>query len=142
MRVTPIPDGEIMDATVRIVVGPPRGEPPTGTIRPVEALLEAIPGFLPVYRLRCICEDGDAERLAAGEPFWLSLWGQVVPFDVAMTDQAPDASTPLPLRAEPETAEYRRAEVIHDVLVSAGVPDADWGTSGRLATLLRLPDES
>ena len=85
MRPTPIPDAEIMDGHQRITVGPPVGS--TG-IRPVEMLMG--PGendsaqFL--FRARFVLDDGDLERLQAGEPFWLTLWSHVVPFDVALAE--------------------------------------------------------
>lgn len=141
MRVTPIPDGEIMDGTTRLVVGPPQGDPPDGSIRPVEMLLQAVAGFPPIYRARVILEDGDAERLAAGEPFWLSFWGQVVPFDVAMTAD-PEATTPPPFRP-PTDAEARRAQVITDALAElVDPPTLSDEAIARLSSLLRLPDES
>lgn len=85
MRPTPIPDAEIMDGHHRIVMGPPIGSDPTGDIRAVEMLATSGPNG-PIYRARIVLEGGDLERLATGEPFWLSFWGHVVPFDVAMTE--------------------------------------------------------
>ncbi len=77
-----------MDNHRRIVVGPPEGSDPTGDIRPVEMLMalsdESSANYL--FRARFILDDGDLERLAAGEPFWLTLWSHVVPFDITMTE--------------------------------------------------------
>lgn len=86
MRPTAIPDAEIMQGHTRVVMGPPRGNDLTGEIRAVEMLAAPADEGGWVYRARCVLEDGDLERLAAGEPFWLSFWGHVVPFDIAMTD--------------------------------------------------------
>lgn len=83
MRPTAIPDDEIFAGHQRIVMGPPRGHDITSDIRAVEMLA----GPDGVYRALIELEDGDLERLAAGEPFWVSFWGHVVPFDVAMTEQ-------------------------------------------------------
>lgn len=85
MRPTPIPDDEVWPGHQRMVIGPPVGEPVHGEIRPVEMLV-SIDGRPPVFSARCVLDPGDLERLAAGEPFWISLWGHVVPFDVAMTE--------------------------------------------------------
>jgi hypothetical protein len=82
VRPTPIPDDEVFEGHERIVMGPPRGRDVTGDIRAVEMLR----GPDDVYRARIALEPGDLERLAAGEPFWLSMWGHVVPFDVAMVE--------------------------------------------------------
>jgi len=83
VRPTTIPDSEIFEDHRRIVMGPPAGHDLTGNIRSVEML--AGPGG--IYRARIILEDGDLERLAAGEPIWLSFLGHVVPFDVAMAER-------------------------------------------------------
>ncbi len=85
MRPSVIPDDEIFEDHARIVMGPPRGHDVTGDIRAVEMLV----GPDRVYRARIILDPGDLERLAAGEPFWVSFWGHVVPFDVSMTEAAP-----------------------------------------------------
>lgn len=85
MRPTTIPDAEIFDGHRRIVMGPPRGHDVTGDIRPLEMLA----GPDGVYRARIVLEDGDLDRLVAGEPFWISFWGHVVPFDIAMTEVGP-----------------------------------------------------
>lgn len=82
MRPTTIPDNEILDGHHRIVMGPPAGADVTGDIRAVEMLA----GPDRVFRARVILEPGDLERLAAGEAFWVSFWGAVVPFDVALAE--------------------------------------------------------
>lgn len=88
MRPTPIPDEEIWEGAARMVIGPPAGTAPTDdTIRPVEVLVEHAPDGGFIFRSRVVLEPGDLERLAAGEPFWVSQWGhQLQPFDVAMTE--------------------------------------------------------
>jgi len=86
MRPTPIPDEEIFEGHKRIVMKAPQGHDPTEEIRDVEMLAGVSLGS-PVYRARIVLEDGDLERLKAGEPFWVSFWGHVVPFDVRMTEQ-------------------------------------------------------
>jgi hypothetical protein len=84
VRPTTIPDDEIMEGHRRIVMGPPLGHDVTGDIRAVEMLA----GPEGVFRARIALEEGDLERLAAGEPFWVSFWGGVIPFDVSMTEAA------------------------------------------------------
>ncbi len=86
MRPTPIPDDEVWAGHDRIVMGPPAGHEVTGDIRSVEMLVDRR-GAVPVYTARIVLEDGDLERLGAGEAFYLSMWGHVVPFDVAMTER-------------------------------------------------------
>lgn len=83
MRPTPIPDDEL-DGMTRSTIGPPQGHDLTGDIRPVEAAVEWAVGDIPIFNFRFVLDAGDLERLAAGEPFWLSLWGHVVPFAIAL----------------------------------------------------------
>lgn len=86
MRPSLIPSEEIMPEHRRIIVGPPEGMPLDGEIRALEMLVHESAGSLPIFRARIVLDDGELERLADGEPFWLSMWGHVVPFDVAMTE--------------------------------------------------------
>lgn len=89
MRVAAIPDTEILDGHERVVVGPPPDYDPTGEVRSVEMLRSTsiIEGEeWPVHRARVVLEPGDLERLAAGESIWVSFYGHVVPFDVALTE--------------------------------------------------------
>lgn len=84
MRPTPIPDDEVPDGYRRIVMTAPDGDL-TGEIRPAEALVHAPGGGEQrIFSFRIVLEDGDLARLAAGEPFWLSFWGGVPPFDVGL----------------------------------------------------------
>lgn len=82
MRVTTIPDEAVWAGAERIVVGPPDGDP-TGAIRPVEAVVHTSPSTgMPVLSVRCALEDGDLEKLAAGEHVWVSFYGGMPPFSV------------------------------------------------------------
>lgn len=86
VRVTPIPDAEMFTGHVRKVVAPPDNDLLDGVISAVEAQVE-LPteeGGLPQFRFRIMPDDGDVERLAAGEPVWLSMMGHVVPFSFVM----------------------------------------------------------
>lgn len=82
MRAVPIPDDEVPEGSERIVVGPPRGVS-IEQVRPVEVVARrSTLGH--VFSTRFVLEPDDLERLAAGEPVWISMWGGVVPFDVAV----------------------------------------------------------
>ena len=78
MRPTPIPADELPDLP-KVVIGPPIGDDVTGDIRSVEAAIETRPGVVPIFRFRIVLDDGDLERLQAGEPFWLSLFTRQIP---------------------------------------------------------------
>jgi hypothetical protein len=81
MTPTVIEDYEIPIDGVRIVVGPPDGDP-TGTIRPVEAIVVEDCGT-PVFVIKIALDKGDLERLEEKPYFWLSMVGhQLQPFDV------------------------------------------------------------
>lgn len=86
MRPTPIPDDEIMPDHRRIVVAPPEGHDVTGDIRAVEMLV-TLNEETPIYRARWVFDPEDIERIANGEPVWMSLWAHVVPFDLALVEQ-------------------------------------------------------
>ena len=86
MRPTPIADGQILEGHDRLVMGPPRGHDVTGDTRAVEMCCQRDPEYGQVFRARYVLEDGDLERLAAGEPIWVSFFGMVVPFAVDLAE--------------------------------------------------------
>lgn len=89
MRPSPIPDDEMFAGHQRVTFSKPEGEE-YEEVLPVEvqATIDEEMG-LPMLRVRVELEPGDAERLAAGEPFWLTFWGHMPIFDVAMVEPAP-----------------------------------------------------
>lgn len=87
MRPSSIPDDEVWEGAKRVVFSGPDGDL-TGDIRPAEMLVDHGPQGQ-IIRARIVLDPGDAERLAAGEPFWVSFWADHLhPFDVAMTEPA------------------------------------------------------
>lgn len=88
MNPTSIPDEEIFEGHKRIVIGPPPGHDPTGDIRSIEALVANTPGMGTCFRTRWVPTEREVERLAAGEPIWVTQWTpRMVVFDVAMLDE-------------------------------------------------------
>lgn len=88
MNPTPIPDDEVFEGHERVVIGPPRGHDITGDIRSIEAQIAPAEFGGRVFRTRWIPTAREVERLAAGEPIWVTQWGAaMVPFDVAMTEE-------------------------------------------------------
>lgn len=90
MRPTPIPDAEVVPGHERLVMAPPDGDlTGDGGVEPVEMLVApaADGSGLAVFSARIVLEDDDLERLTAGEPFWVSFYGHVVPFDVTMGER-------------------------------------------------------
>lgn len=86
MRPSTIPDSEVWEGAERITMGPPAGHDITGDIRAVEMLARLDDQGRPVFSARIVLEEGDLEHLAGGGVFWVSFWGQVVPFDVAIVE--------------------------------------------------------
>jgi hypothetical protein len=85
MRVTSIPSEVVWPGAERVVVGPPDGDP-TGPIRAVEAVVDVSESTgVPRLSVRCALEDGELERLAAGEHVWVTFYGgcPVFSMDVA-----------------------------------------------------------
>jgi hypothetical protein len=84
MRVTPIPD-ELLAAypgAERRVIGPPDGDV-TGHIRPVECLFDVTEGGITRANVRCVLEEGELTKLAAGGAVWVSFYaGLMVPFSI------------------------------------------------------------
>lgn len=84
MRVSIIEDHEILPGHKRITMRAPEGHDPIeGEIRDAD-MVATRDSIGTVYRAKVVLEEGDLERLKAGEPFWVSFWGGVVPFDVGM----------------------------------------------------------
>jgi hypothetical protein len=86
VRPSLIPDEEVeaMDA-VRATIMPPRNDLDSG-IAAVEVLRDTIEGA-DVIRIRLVPDEGDLERLAAGEPLWLTWYSPVlVPFGLAFAE--------------------------------------------------------
>lgn len=80
---TTIPDELVEPGTVRRVVSAPNGDLLDDHIRPVEALVssDAATG-LAAIRVRLVLEEGELERLTAGQPVWLTMLGGLSPFHV------------------------------------------------------------
>lgn len=88
MRPTPIPPSEVFPGHERLVIGPPVGHDPTGDIRSIEALVAHTTDMGRCFRTRWLPTPREVERLAAGEPIWVTQWTQqMVVFDVAMTEE-------------------------------------------------------
>lgn len=87
MRPTPIPDAEVWEGAVRRVMSPPGGDLTNPDIAPVEALFDRSPstGALCISS-RVILEEGDLEKLAAGAPIWVTFWGVMVPWSIAVAE--------------------------------------------------------
>lgn len=85
MTPIPIPDACVPEGCVRIVVGPPDGDP-TGDIRSVEAVAgqdDDGPRIAVLVEL----DEGDLERLADEGAIWLTfLSGKIPPFMVEVAD--------------------------------------------------------
>lgn len=83
MRPVPI-DTEIARQLpgTRTVIGPP-GNQLESTIAPVEAMVEQLPAGR-AFTVRCVLEEGDLERLAAGECVHITMLGHIVPFSVGV----------------------------------------------------------
>lgn len=87
MRPTPIPDHEIWDGAVRLVISPPDGDLTNPDIAPVEALVDQSPSTgAQNLSVRCELEDGDLEKLQAGGTVWLTFWGGMVPWAATVID--------------------------------------------------------
>ena len=76
---TPIPDDEVFPYGQRVVIGPPPGEDITGDIRAVEAVAWHYDN-VNRYSMRVVLEDGDLERIQAGDPIWVTFLGSITPF--------------------------------------------------------------
>lgn len=85
MRPTPIPDAEVWAGAVRRVFAAPGGDLTDADVAPVEALVDRSPktGVINLS-CRCVLEDGDLEKLAAGGVVWVTFWGAMVPWAVAV----------------------------------------------------------
>lgn len=85
MRPSSIPDDEVWEGAERKVFAGPDGDL-TGDIRPAEVLVDrSVHG--PRISTRVVLDPGDLERLANGEPFWVSfIADHLHPFDVGMTE--------------------------------------------------------
>lgn len=87
MRPSPIPDDEIWEGSRRVVIGAPDGSL-DGPIRAAEVLIDVSQIGGCRISARITLDPGDLERLAAGEPFWVSfLADHLHPFDVSMTER-------------------------------------------------------
>lgn len=88
MNPAPIPDEVIWPGAQRTVLMPPNNDLDSG-ISPVEMLVDTVRlGEFEAHRYLARFELTDAEReaLAAGGHVWVSMIGQVVPFDANVTD--------------------------------------------------------
>lgn len=85
MRPAPIPNDAIWPGAVRRVYSAPDGDLLNEEIAPVEALVDDVPSGLRAS-VRCVLEDGDLEKLAAGGHVWISFYGLMPVFSVDVTD--------------------------------------------------------
>lgn len=90
MRPTPIPDAEVWPGAVRKVFAAPDGDLTNPDIDACEALVDQSPttGALNIS-VRCVLEDGDLEKLQAGGVVWLTFWGAMVPWAMAVAEANP-----------------------------------------------------
>lgn len=87
MRPVPIPKEYVWEDSERAVIGPPDDDP-TGAIRAVESVVDAVRvGDLtfPRFNLRIELDPADLAALAEDPHLWISILGsQLPPFDVAL----------------------------------------------------------
>lgn len=76
MRPAPIPDEAIWEGARRVVFTAPDGDLTNPDIAPVEVLTDQV-GDTGQCRVnvRCVLEEGDLDKLAAGGTVWLSIHG-------------------------------------------------------------------
>ena len=79
MRAGLIPDREILEGAVRIVMAPPDGDLTNTDIAATEMVVVAGPRG-PEYSARMVLTDAERAAVAAGAPVWLTFLGLVVPF--------------------------------------------------------------
>lgn len=85
MRPTPIPDAEIRPGGRRITLTPPDNGPAGIEVMPVDAVIQCAPEpAAHAISVRCVLEDGDLERLAAGGTIWLTFYGGMPPIAFAV----------------------------------------------------------
>jgi hypothetical protein len=86
VRPSLIPDEEVEAlGLTRSTIMPPGNDLDSG-VAPVEVGRDQIEG-VDVIRIRLVPEEGDLERLAAGEPLWLTWYSPVlVPFGLAFAE--------------------------------------------------------
>lgn len=92
MKPTAIPSAEVWAGAERVVISPPNGDLTDDAIRAVDALVDVVEvrghGHARRFAMRIALEPGDLERLAAGEPFWLSIMAmQLPPFDIGFAQE-------------------------------------------------------
>lgn len=87
MKPSPIPEAEMFPGHQLVTFRAPEGLTTSAEVHPVEvqAAYDDEMG-MDMFRVRVELEPGDAERLAAGEPMWLTFWHLMPIFDVAMTE--------------------------------------------------------
>lgn len=82
MRPVPIEDHEVPADCKRVVIGPP-GNRLESSIAPVEVLTHRSERYgVQELTVKLMLEDGDLEKLQAGQPVWLTFLERIVPFDV------------------------------------------------------------
>lgn len=81
MRLTPIPSEEVPKGYQTVVLAAPDGDLTNPDIAPAEMAVKQHKDSL-IYSARFILEEGDIESLQEGYPIWLTLWGNVPPFNV------------------------------------------------------------
>lgn len=79
---TTIPDTEIWEGATRRVFAAPNGDLTDDSIRPVEALIDAVGDGTARINVRCALEEGELEKLQAGGHVWISFLGGIFPFCV------------------------------------------------------------
>jgi hypothetical protein len=86
MRPVPIPPEAVWKGGVRRVFSAPDGDLLNPDIAPVEAVVDQAFDGTPRVSVRCMLEDGDLGKLAAGGHVWISFYGGLPPFSVDVTD--------------------------------------------------------
>jgi hypothetical protein len=86
MRPAPIPAEAVWPGARRVVLSPPSGDLTDPNIAPLEVVVDSPESLGGVrFNARCVLEEGDLEKLAAGGHVWVSFYGGVVPFCVDVT---------------------------------------------------------
>lgn len=85
MRPGTIPDRMVWSGAKRVVMSAPNGDLTDDTVAPVECVVDCPPSLgVLVYSVRCVMEPGDLERLHRGGEVWVSFYGGMPPFSVAV----------------------------------------------------------
>ena len=85
MQPVPIPDRRVWDGAKLVTVGAPRGM--EDTVRPVEALVDQVPGIGRAFHLLVKVDPLDLRSLRDDPHFWLTIYGSsLVPFSLTVPE--------------------------------------------------------